>query len=89
MVQITIQIDGDKINVNQSVTPTKVEISTTKKYFIIMSHFDESSWVELITEDYNDAINKLKELRHSCKDYYSYSLCVQEDRKVMPCKDTD
>lgn len=71
------------------MTENKVETPATKKYFIIMSHFNESSWVELVTEDYNDAINKLKELRHSCKDYYSYSLCVQEHRKAMPCKDTD
>ena len=34
MVQITIQIDGDKITVNQSVTPTKVETSIIKRYFI-------------------------------------------------------
>lgn len=90
MVQITIQIDGDKVTVNQSATPTKVETSATKRYFIVMSHFDESSWVELVTEDYIEAANMLKDLRYSCKDSnYSYSLSMQEDGKVIPCKDTD
>ena len=89
MVQITIQINGDKVTVNQSAAPTKVETSTTKKYFIIMSHFDESSWVELVTEDYIDSVNRLKDLRHSCKDNnYSYTLSMQEDRKVIPCDGT-
>ena len=90
MVQITIQIDDDKVNVNQSATPTKVETSATKRYFIVMSHYDDSSWVKLVTEDYTDAINKLKELRYSCKsEGYYYSLFVQEDGEVMPCKYTD
>lgn len=89
MVQITIQIDGDKVTVNQSAAPTKVETPATKRYFIVMSHYDESSWVELVTEDYNDAINKLKELRHSCKDYHSYSLWIQEGREIIPCNGTD
>ena len=89
MVQITIQIDSDKVTVNQSATPTKVETSATKRYFIVMGHYDEASGVKLVTEDYIEAINKLKELRHSCKSYYSYSLSIQENRKIMPCKGTD
>ena len=46
MVQITIQIDGDKVTVNQSAAPTKVETSNSKRYFIVMGHFDMQSWVE-------------------------------------------
>ena len=90
MVQITIQIDGDKVTVNQSATPTKVEAHATKRYFIVMGHYDESSWVKLVTEDYTEAVNMLKDLRYSCKDSnYSYSLSMQEDRRVIPCNGTD
>lgn len=90
MVQITIQIDGDKVTVNQSATPTKVETPATKRYFIIMGHYDESSWVELVTEDYIEAANMLKDLRYSCKDSnYSYSLSMQEGREIIPCNGTD
>ena len=88
MVQITIQIDGDKVTVNQSATPTKVETSATKRYFIIMSHFDESSWVELVTEDYIEAVNNIEFLRCT-NDNYSYSLLMQDDGKVIPCNGTD
>ena len=90
MVQITIKIDGDKVTVNQSATPTKVETPSTKRYFIVMSHFDESSWVELVTEDYIEAANMLRDLKYSCtNNNYSYSLSMQEDKKVIPCKGTD
>ena len=90
MVQITIQIDGDKVAVNQSAAPTKVETSKSKRYFIVMGHFEENSWVELITEDYIEAVNMLKDLRYTCNDdAYSYNLYMQEYGKVMPCNDTD
>lgn len=90
MTKITIMIDGDNITVNQSATLTKVETSTTKRYFIVIGHYDGSSWVELVTEDYIDAVIRLKELRHSRKDNkYSYTLSMQEDRKVIPCDGTD
>lgn len=53
-------------------------------------HYDESSWVKLVTEDYIEADNMLKDLRYSCKDSnYSYSLSMQEDRRVIPCNGTD
>lgn len=89
MVQITIQIDGDKVTVNQSAAPTKVETSNSKRYFIVMGHFDMQSWVELVTEDYIEAANKLKDLRYSCDDDYDYSFHVQENGQIIPCNGTD
>ena len=48
MVQLSITIDNNnKVTVNQSATPTKVEKKSTitdKTYFIIMRNFDESSF---------------------------------------------
>ena len=91
MVQITIKIDGDKVTVNQSATPTKVE-QNNKKFFIVISEekYDGTLKVEFITDDYTEAINKLKDLRYSCNSrYYTYNLLMQEDRKVMPCKGVD
>ena len=83
MAKITITIDGDKVTVNQSAAPTKVETSTTKRYFIVIGHYGDSSWVELVTEDYIDAVNKLKDLRHSCKDNnYSYTLSCKKIEKL-------
>ena len=90
MVQITIQIDSDKVTVNQSAAPTKVETSTTKRYFIVMSHFDGDSWVALVTEDYIEAANKLRCLRYSCEvDNCSYSLLMQECGQIIPCNGSD
>lgn len=90
MVKITITIDGDNVTVNQSDAPTKVETSITKRYFIIMGHCNESSFVELVTENYIEAVNKLKCLRYSCTDdNYSYNLHMQENGQVMPCNGTD
>lgn len=89
MVKITITIDGDNVTVNQSDTPTKVE-NTTKRYFIVIAHYGESSWVDLITENYIEAVNVLKCLRYSSTDdNYSYSLHMQENGQVMPCNGTD
>ena len=90
MVQITIQIDSDKVAVNQSAAPTKVETSTTKRYFIVMGHYDEDSWVNLVTENYIEAANMLKDLRYSCEiDNCSYSLLMQENGHIIPCNGTD
>ena len=88
MVQITIKIDGDNVAINQSATPTKVE--NTKRYFIVMAHYDEASWVDLVTENYTEAINMLTFLRQSCTDNnYSYNIQMQEDGKIIPCNGTD
>lgn len=41
MVQITIQIDGDKVAINQSAAPTKVETITkdiSLLWLIMMKH---------------------------------------------------
>lgn len=90
MVQITIQIDGDKVTVNQSAAPTKMETPKPKRYFIIMGHFDESSWVNLVTENYIEAANTLRDLRYSCEDdNCSYNLLMQECGKIIPCNGTD
>ena len=90
MVQITIQIDGDKVTVNQSAAPTKVETSTSKRYFIVMRDFDEMSWVELVTENYIEAANMLRDLRYFYEDdNCSYSLLMQENGQIIPCNGTD
>lgn len=89
MVQITIQINGDKVAINQSAAPTKVE-PITKRYFIVMAHYNEASGVELVTENYTEAINRLIFLRQSCTDNnYSYNIQMQEDGKIIPCNGTD
>lgn len=81
MVQITIQIDGDKVAINQSAAPTKVE-NTTKKYFVVMGTYDTHSYIELVTEDYSEAINKLKELKSSNNNSCFYTLHIQKDGEV-------
>ena len=62
MAKITITIDGDNVTINQSATPTKVE-NTIKRYFIIIGCYDENSWIELVTEDYIKAANKILDLK--------------------------
>lgn len=79
MVQITIQIDGDKVAVNQSAAPTKVE--NTKRYFVVMGTYDTHSYIELVTEDYIEAINKLKEVKSSNNGCF-YTLHIQENGEV-------
>ena len=69
--------------------PTKVETSASKRYFIVMGHYDEDSWVNLVTENYIEAANKLKDLRCSCDDGYSYRLMIQENGKITSCKNTN
>lgn len=89
MVKITITIDGNNVTVNQSAAPTKVE-NTTKRYFIVMGYYGESSWVDLITENYIEAVNMLKCLRYSSTDdNYSYSLHMQENGQIIPCNGSD
>ena len=90
MVQITIQINGDKVTVNQSAAPTKVETSASKRYFIVMGHYDEDSWVELVTEDYSKAINKILELKHHWESKgINFKLLMQENGQIIPCNGTD
>ena len=89
MVQITIQIDGDKVTVNQSAAPTKVE-QENKKFFIIISYcnFDEHSCVEFVSDNYITAVNKLRCLRSSDNDYYYKLLMQDENETIIPCNDT-
>ena len=92
MVQITIQIDGDKVAINQSAAPTKVE-EKNKKFFIIMCESKyveafESSWIEFVSDDYIKAINHLRNCRYD--NYNIYKLYIQnEDGTIMPCNGTD
>ena len=90
MAKITITIDGDNVTVNQSVTPTKVE-KENKKFFIIISYcnFDEKSCVEFVSDNYITAVNKLRCLRSSDNNDYSYKLLIQgENETIIPCNDT-
>lgn len=89
MVQITITIDGDNVTVNQSDTPTKVE-NTTKRYFIVIGCTDENSWIELVTEDYIKAVNKISYLKYYWKPKgINFKLLIQENDTIMPCNGTD
>ena len=90
MAKITITIDSDNVTINQSASPTKVETSTSKRYFIVMGHYDEDSWVNLVTENYIEAANMLRDLRYSCEvDNCFYSLLMQENGQIIPCNGTD
>lgn len=89
MVQITIQIDGDKVTVNQSAAPTKVE-NTTKRYFIVIGCNDENSWIELVTEDYIKAVNKISDLKYYWESKgIDFELLMQENDTIIPCNGTD
>ena len=89
MAKIIITIDGDNVTINQSTSPTKVE-NTTKRYFIIIGCDDENSWIELVTEDYIKAANKILDLK-----YYqepkgiNFKLLMQENDTIIPCNGTD
>lgn len=90
MAKITITIDGDNVTINQSAAPTKVE-QKNKKFFIIMGDcdFDEHSWVEFVSDDYITAANKLRCLRSSDDNDYSYRLLMQDENEtIVPCNDT-
>ena len=85
MVQITIQIDGDKVIVNQSDDPTKVE-QKNKKFFIIIGNKDEKSWIEFVSDDYITAINRLKNLemyRESSEPHYTFF--IQDENENIKC----
>lgn len=89
MVKITITIDGDNITINQSVAPTKVE-KENKKFFIIIrkDKYDESSWVEFVTDDYITAVNKFRCVNYD--DEYIYKLYMQDENgNILPCDGTD
>lgn len=91
MAKITITIDGDNITVNQSATPTKVE-QENKKFFIIMRdcNFDERSWVEFVSDNYISAANKLKDLRSTDDNSYSFRLLMQDENEIIVrCNGTD
>lgn len=89
MVKITITIDGDNVTVNQSDAPTKVE-NTIKRYFIIIGCNDENSWIELVTEDYIKAVNKISDLKYYWEPKgINFELLMQENDIIMPCNDTD
>lgn len=90
MTKITITIDGDNITVNQSATPTKVE-QENKKFFIIMCdcNYEEHSCVEFVSDNYITAVNKLRCLRSSDNNDYSYRLLMQdENESIIPCNNT-
>lgn len=89
MVKITITIDGDNVTINQSDAPTKVE-NTTKRYFIIIGHDNIDSWVELVTEDYIEAINVVLDQRKYWEEQgITFSLLMQENGTIIPCNGTD
>ena len=91
MAKIIITIDGDNITVNQSIVPTKVE-QENKKFFIIMRdcNFDERSWVEFVSDNYISATNKLKALRSTDDNSYSFRLLMQDENDtIIPCNGTD
>ena len=91
MAKITITIDGDNLTDNQSAAPTKVE-KENKKFFIIMRNcnFDEQSWVEFVSDNYITAVNKLRCLRSSDNNDYSFKLLIQDENEtIIPCNGTD
>ena len=78
MAKIIITIDGDNITVNQSTTPTKVE-KENKKFFIIMREekYDETSWVEFVSDDYSKILTKL----YNCNNNkYDYKVLLQDEK---------
>ena len=91
MAKIIITIDGENVTVNQSTAPTKVE-KENKKFFIIMSYcnFDEQSWVEFVSDNYIAAANKLRCLRSSDNNDYSFKLLIQDENEtIIPCNGTN
>ena len=91
MAKITITIDGDNITVNQSAAPTKME-KENKKFFIIMRdcNFDERSWVEFVSDNYISATNKIKDLRSTDDNSYSFRFLIQDENEtIKSCNGTD
>ena len=63
-----------------------------KKFFIIVCdcNYDERSWVEFVSDNYIAAANKLKCLRSSDNNDYSYKLLIQgENETIIPRNGTD
>lgn len=94
MVQISIIIDdNNKVTVNQSVSSTKVEKSKStianKVYFIVMCDYDNESWVELVTEDFNEARFTVQELEKYSSHYDKYRILMQKNGSIMPCNGAD
>lgn len=55
-----------------------------------MGYYDEESWVNLVTENYIEAANTLRDLRYSYEDdNCSHSLLMQECGKIIPCNGSD
>ena len=84
MVKITITIDGYNVTVNQSA-------NTTKRYFIVIGHSDDiNSWIELVTEDYIEAVNVVLHQREYWKEQgITFSLLMQENGQIIPCNGTN
>lgn len=91
MAKITITIDGDNVTINQSAAPTKVE-KENEKFFIIMRdcNFDERSWIEFVSDNYIIAVNKLRYLRNTDDNSYSFRLLMQDENEtIVRCNGTD
>ena len=87
MTKITITIDGDNVTINQSASSTKVE---NKRYFIVIGCDDENSWIELVTEDYIKAANKILDLKYYWEPKgINFKLLMQENDAIIPCNGTD
>ena len=84
MAKIIITIDCDNVTVNQSAAPTKVE-QENKKFFIIMRdcNFDERSWIEFVSDNYIAAANKLKCLKSTDDNSYSFRLLMQDENETI------
>ena len=91
MAKITIVTDSDNVTVNQSAAPTKVE-QKNKKFFIIMRYcnLDERSWIEFVSDNYITAANKLKDLKSTDDNSYSFRLLIQDENEtIKSCNSTD
>lgn len=89
MAKIIITIDSDNVTINQSAAPTKVE-NTTKRYFIVIGYDDQISWVELVTENYIKAANKLLDLKYYWEPKgIDFKLLMQVNDTIIPCNGTD
>ena len=86
MAKITITINGDNVTINQNIAPTKVE---NKRYFIVIGCDDENSWIELVTEDYIKAANKILDLKYYWEPKgINFKLLMQENDAIIPCNGT-
>ena len=67
---------------------TKVE-KKDKKFFIVTGQYEESSWVEFVSDNYIAATTRLRMLKHSCNGaYHDYHLLIQyENGEILPCNE--